>query len=63
MKILRNKVSLKPEEAIFIFVKDKSLNNDAFMVPASSSIESIYNQYKDNNLVLNLIYEKEAVFG
>jgi microtubule-associated protein 1 light chain len=63
MKILRNKVSLKQEEAIFIFVKDKSLNNDAVIVPSSSSIESIYNQYKDNNMVLNLIYEKEAVFG
>ncbi len=63
MKILRNKVSLKPEDAIFIFVNDKSLKNNAIMVPSSASVESIYNQYKDQNLILNLIYEKEAVFG
>jgi GABA(A) receptor-associated protein len=63
MKILRKKISLRPEEAIFIFVKDNTIKNGDVMVPSSSTVGSIYNEYKDMNLILNLIYEKESVFG
>ncbi len=63
MKILRNKVSLRPEEAIYVFVKDITISKEGILVPSSSTVESIYNQYKDKNLVLNLIYEKEEIFG
>lgn len=33
------------------------------LVSPTSSISSLYKEYKDNNLVLNLYFEKENVFG
>jgi GABA(A) receptor-associated protein len=66
MLILREKVELQKEEAIFIFIKEIDSDNNCksdILAPVSTSIGPLYNQYKDKNLVLNLIYEKEQVFG
>jgi hypothetical protein len=55
-----NPVSLsdseKTNDAKFVSGKD-------IMVSPTSSIITLYNQYKDENLVLNLYFEKENVFG
>jgi hypothetical protein len=61
MIILRKKINLSQNEGLFFFIKDK--NKSDIMVQPSSNIEILYNTYKDENLVLNLIFEKEAVFG
>jgi GABA(A) receptor-associated protein len=67
MLILRNKTKLKEMEAIFIFVKDGNSKNkdntNEIIAPVSETLGSLYDKYKDEKLVLNLFYEKEAVFG
>jgi hypothetical protein len=62
MVLLRTKIELKQEEAIFIFVKDMQTGQD-IMVQSSVTMESLYSQYKDKDNLLNLFFEKEAVFG
>jgi GABA(A) receptor-associated protein len=63
--ILRNKTKLKPEEALYIFIKDCSVKNkeNGVIAPSSESMGSLYEKYKDDKLLLNLVYEKESVFG
>jgi GABA(A) receptor-associated protein len=64
MIILRNKTKINPTEAIFIFVKDYKKNGKKDIIaPVSETIGSLYDKYKDDKLILNLDYEKEAVFG
>ncbi len=60
--ILRKRIKIYNEEAIFMFVIDNITKKD-IMVPSSSTIDSLYSQYKDENLILNLYVEKESVFG
>jgi hypothetical protein len=60
--ILRNKIELKKEEAIYFFVKDTNNKSDV-IIPTTSSLGPLYNQYKDKSLILNMYFEKEAVFG
>ena len=74
--ILRKKISLGSTETIFIFIKSNDASNPSettkeenyvsgkdILVSTTSSILSLYNEYKDENLVLNLYFEKENVFG
>ncbi len=61
MITLRKKINLKESEALFFFIREKDKSD--IMIQPSSTIETLYNQYKDKNLVLNLMFEKEAVFG
>lgn len=61
MIILRKKINISDTEALFFFIKDE--NNTDIMIQQSATIESLYNTYKDKNLILNLMFEKEAVFG
>ncbi len=64
MIILRNKTKINSTEAIFIFVKDyKKTSKQDVIAPVSETIGSLYDKYKDDKLILNLFYEKEAVFG
>ncbi len=64
MIILRNRTKINSTEAIFIFVKDyKTVAKKDIIAPASETIGSLYDKYKDDKLILNLVYEKEAVFG
>jgi hypothetical protein len=62
MVLLRTKIELKPEEAIFIFVKDTETGQD-IMLQSSLTMDSLYSKYKDKEQLLNLFFEKEAVFG
>ena len=56
MYVIRKRMNLKAEEAIFLFVS----NN----IPSSSSIVSdLYNRYKDPDGFLYMQYAKENVFG
>ena len=61
MITLRKKINLKESDALFFFIREK--DNTDIMIQPSASIETLYNTYKDQNLVLNLMFEKEAVFG
>lgn len=54
--IIRKRVKLKPEDAIFLFV-----NNT--LPPTSSLMSSIYEEHKDQDLFLYLCYSGESVFG
>jgi hypothetical protein len=67
--ILRQKIQIVPSDAIYIFIKQKSKNTDNntintdIMVQPSATIGTLYDMYKDDNMVLNILFEKEAVFG
>jgi GABA(A) receptor-associated protein len=60
--MIRKRIELFQEESIFVFVTDKKTKKD-ILAPASITMDSLYSQYKDDNLILNLYFEKEAVFG
>ena len=62
INILQKKIELKKEEAVYFFVKDTNTNSDV-IIPTSSTLGPLYNQYKDKSLILQLCYEKESVFG
>ena len=55
--IIRRKINLKPEEAIFIFV------NGNILVPMNTTINEIYNTYKSDDDFLYMTYRSENVFG
>lgn len=54
--IIRKRLSLKPEQAIFAFV-----NNT--LPPTSSQVSEVYNQHKDEDGFLYFIYSGENTFG
>lgn len=54
--VIRNRIKLRPDEAVFLFVNDK-------IMPTSSIIGHIYEQEKDNDGFLYVQYCKENVFG
>ena len=54
--IIRQRIKLGPEQALFIFV-----NN---IIPAtSSSISNVYENYKDKDGFVYLVYSSENTFG
>jgi GABA(A) receptor-associated protein len=68
MTLLRKKVELDPQESIFIFIKktnnsSSTVSKGDIIAPTSATLGSLYEQHKDDKLVLNLLYEKENVFG
>lgn len=58
--LIRKKNKLNPSEGIYIFVKS---GKEATLPPSSATIGTIYKEHKDHNLLLNLVYAKENVFG
>jgi GABA(A) receptor-associated protein len=56
MYVIRKRMNLKAEEAIFLFVSDT-------IPPSSSIIRDIYNKHKDHDGFLYMQYSKENVFG
>jgi GABA(A) receptor-associated protein len=56
MYVIRKRMNLKAEEAIFLFVSDT-------IPPSSSIISDIYNKHKDHDGFLYMQYGKENVFG
>ena len=70
MIMLRKKNNINPQEAIFLFIKDNNNNkskskkeNEGILVPSSSSLGTLHDKHKDENLILHIFFEKEAVFG
>lgn len=55
--IIRKRIKLASHEAIFLFI------NGNILVPTSSVLESIYNDYKCDDLFLYFIYTNENTFG
>lgn len=56
MYVIRKRIKMTPEKAIFIFCNDKLLNS-------SLNIREIYNQNKDKDGFLYIIYSGESTFG
>jgi GABA(A) receptor-associated protein len=54
--VVRKRIKLKPEKAIFMFI-----NNT--LPPTSSLMSQIYNQHKDVDGFLYVVYSGESTFG
>ncbi len=54
--VIRKRIKLSPEKAIFIFI-----NN--VLPPISGSLISIYNELKNDDGFLYIVYNGETVFG
>jgi len=57
MFIIRNKIDLKPEQAIYMFV------NGTTLVPMNETISTIYDLYKSDDGFLYIVYRTENTFG
>ena len=56
MYIIRKRISLKPEQALFIFSGGNSLRSDM-------TIESVHSQFKDEDGFTYIVYSGESTFG
>uniref|UniRef100_A0A3Q2YMP2 Zgc:92606 n=1 Tax=Hippocampus comes TaxID=109280 RepID=A0A3Q2YMP2_HIPCM len=54
--LIRQRVSLRPEEALFFFV-----NNS--MPPSSSPLSAVYEEHHEDDMFLYLTYSNESVYG
>lgn len=54
--VIRKRIKLQPEEAIFVFI-----NN--ILPPVSETIGNLYQQYKDKDGFLYILYSGESTFG
>ena len=54
--VIRKRMRLEPEKAMFIYVKN-------ILPPSASSISLIYDEYKDDDGFLYVIYSGENTFG
>ena len=43
--------------------KKSKKENEGILVPSSSTLGTLHQQHKDENLILHIFFEKEAVFG
>ena len=60
MCIIRNKIKIKPIQALFMMIK----NNDQYILaPMSSTLEEIYSLYHDNDGFLYVTFKLENTFG
>ena len=56
IKYIRDRISLKAHEAIFVFI-----NN--VLPPMTSTFDSLYSQYADNDQMLYVVFSTENTFG
>ena len=54
--IIRQRIKLNPNEAIFLFV-------NCNIVPTGDYMGEVYAKYKDNDNLLYITYSKESTFG
>lgn len=54
--LIRKRIQLRPEEAIFFFIHN-------MVPPTSSTMGSLYNQYRDEDFFLYVHYSDENVYG
>ena len=55
--IIRKRIKLEPEKAIFIFV------NNSILPPTSKLIVEMFDEYKDEDGFLYIVYSGENTFG
>ena len=59
-----NNLTPRNEKEINIKSKNNSKKeNQGILVPSSSSLGTLHDKHKDENLILHIFFEKEAVFG
>lgn len=54
--VIRKRLKLPPEKALFLFVSDVILKNN-------SIISNVYDEYKDKDGFLYIFYSSESTFG
>jgi GABA(A) receptor-associated protein len=54
--VIRQRIKLKPDEALFVMVNNTLVNQSEIM-------SSVYKKYKSDNGSLNLSYSTESTFG
>ena len=57
MYVIRKRINLDEGQSLFIFAKD------SVMVPTASTLGSLYEEHKDEDGFLYLVYCSENVFG
>jgi len=58
--IIRNKIKIKPAQALFMLIKSKS---GYVLAPLTNTIEEIYNTHHDNDGFLYITFKLENTFG
>ena len=59
-----NNININPNNSDKSKSKIKSKKeNEGILVPSSSTLGTLHHQHKDENLILHIFFEKEAVFG
>jgi GABA(A) receptor-associated protein len=58
MYVIRKRLRILKEDAIFLFIGDKNV-----IVPIHMSMDQVYDQFKNKDGFLYIIYSKENVFG
>lgn len=61
--IFRRRINLNSQEALWLYVTNKENKNQVILPPTSSTLLSLYEQYKDDKLILRFQVEKENTFG
>lgn len=59
----RRRAKLTSQEAIWLYVVDNKNSNQVILPPTSTTLASLYNDYKDDKLILRFQVEKENTFG
>lgn len=54
--LIRQRVSMRPEEALFFFVKNS-------LPPSSSPLSAVYEEHHEEDLFLYMTYSNESVYG
>uniref|UniRef100_A0A8B9H0N6 Zgc:92606 n=1 Tax=Astyanax mexicanus TaxID=7994 RepID=A0A8B9H0N6_ASTMX len=54
--LIRQRVSMRPEEALFFFVKNS-------LPPSSSPLSVVYEEHHEEDLFLYMTYSNESVYG
>ncbi|CAH8435079.1 unnamed protein product [Schistosoma rodhaini] len=54
--LIRKKIQLNPEEALFFFVKD-------IIPPTSATMGALYQEHHDRDLFLYIAYSDESIYG
>lgn len=62
-EMIRQKLALKKEEAMFLLVNIDSKRTNSLQVSTEIKMKSIYEQYKDEDGFLYVFYEGEEVWG
>lgn len=55
--VIRKRVQMKPEQALFVFV------NHSVLAPTEALVSAVYDAHKDEDGFLYMIYSGESTFG